>query len=256
MNVQEIKEDIISSLKEFFKSAGKAKAVIGLSGGLDSAVCLSLITRAIGKENVTALFMPEIDLTSKENEEDSYSYTQELDVDLIRVPINSYLDNLEKIPWKQTDISIINTKARIRMIVLYNYANANDSLVIGTGNKSEIYLGYNTKFGDSAVDILPIGDLYKTQVFELAKELNIPESIINKTPSAELMKGQTDEKDLNIKYEIADKIISNIISKNMSRKEIIESGFKEEDVDNVLSKIKNSEHKRRTALIIKIDKKC
>ena len=239
-----MKNTIIASFKNFMTSINKKKVVIGVSGGIDSIVCLVLAVETLGNENVTALFLPEKGNSS--GEEDVVAMTKKLNVELIILPII-----LPDYSWKQTKISSMNLKPRIRMTTLYNYANAHDAIVVGTGNKSEIYLGYCTKYGDSAADVLLIGDLYKTEVFELAKSLNIPDTIINKKPSAELFEGQTDEQELGISYEVADKILINLIDKNMSKEEIINLGFKEKDVDNVILRVKTSKHKRNIPLILK-----
>ena len=247
---KETKNKIVSSLNQFMKSIKKQKAVIGLSGGIDSAVCLALTAEAIGKENVTALLLPEQGLTSRQSNDDANLLAEKMGIKTEKIPINPYLENSKDFPWKQTNLSEMNTKPRIRMMIIYNFANANDAIVIGTSNKSEIMLGYGTKYGDCASDILPIGDLYKTEVFELAKQLNIPESIINKAPSAELMQGQTDESELKITYENVDKILLEI-EKGKSRQEIIGQGFDKEDIGNVFEKIKQSEHKRTLIPILK-----
>jgi NAD+ synthase len=136
------------------------------------------------------------------------------------------------------------------MLILYDYANSNDALVIGTSNKSEIYLGYGTKYGDSASDVMLIGDLFKTEVYELAKKMNIPQEIIDKKPSAELKLNQTDEEELGIKYNIADKIIESLLNNEM-KKDLLYNIFNKKYVDLVYNKIKNNEHKRIQTHVIK-----
>lgn len=244
-----MKENLINSLKEFMSKVNKKKVVLGLSGGIDSAVILALAVKALGKENVTAIFMPEIRLTSKTNYEDTQILSKQFGVKLLTIPINPFII-AKNFSWNKTNIAEMNFKPRIRMTVLYDYANSNDAIVLGTSNKSEIYLGYGTKYGDCASDVMPIGDLFKTEVFELSAELGIPQQIINKKPSAELIKDQFDEDELGIDYQTADKIIK-IILKGELTKQQMELKFGEKKVNLVLKRIKDNEHKRTPIPILK-----
>jgi NAD+ synthase len=241
--------DIINKLKEFFIKTNKKKAVLGLSGGIDSAVCLALSVKALGNENVIAIFMPDLNITSNESKIDAFNLAKQFNVKIIEIPINN-VENSFNFEWKRNDIAKMNLKARIRMLILYDYANSNDALVIGTSNKSEIYLGYGTKYGDSASDVMLIGDLFKTEVYELAKKMNIPQEIIDKKPSAELKLNQTDEEELGIKYNIADKIIESLLNNEM-KKDLLYNIFNKKYVDLVYNKIKNNEHKRIQTHVIK-----
>jgi NAD+ synthase len=235
-----MKDKIVSGLKDFFEKTGKKKAVVGLSGGIDSAVTLFLGVLALGKENVTAIFMPEEGLTDEKNKDDAIGFAESLGVDMIIKPINNFLD-VAIFPWQPTPIAEMNLKPRIRMMILYHFANSNDAIVLGTSNKSEIYLGYGTKYGDCASDVMPIADVLKTEIFELGKELEIPKEIIEKKPSAELHHGQTDEEEMGITYETADKIIRDYLS-NVDEKTLKEKYGK--DAETVLSRMKVHEHKR------------
>jgi NAD+ synthase len=241
--------DIINKLKEFFIKTNKKKAVLGLSGGIDSAVCLALSVKALGNENVIAIFMPDLNITSNESKIDAFNLAKQFNVKIIEIPINN-VENSFNFEWKRNDIAKMNLKARIRMLILYDYANSNDALVIGTSNKSEIYLGYGTKYGDSASDVMLIGDLFKTEVYELAKKMNIPQEIIDKKPSAELKLNQTDEEELGIKYNIADKIIESLLNNEM-KKDLLYNIFNKKYVDLVYNQIKNNEHKRIQTHVIK-----
>ena len=145
----------------------------------------------------------------------------------------------------------MNTASRIRAVILYNYANTHDALVIGTSNKTEILLGYFTKYGDGAVDIEVIGDLFKTDEKELAKFMKIPEKIINKVPTAELYRGQTDEEELGVTYEELDKILKLYIDGN-SMLNIIEKGLEKEKVEKIFSRIKANKHKLEMPTTIKV----
>lgn len=147
-----------------------------------------------------------------------------------------------------------NKMARERMSILYDYSAKEKALVVGTSNKTEIYLGYSTQFGDSASAINPLGDLYKSQVWELSKYLGVPDEIINKKPSADLWLGQTDEEELGITYVDADKILYRILDEAMTKEELVANDFKEEIIDKVLYRMKSSEYKRHMPIIIKIEK--
>src|SRR4030042_3206822 len=180
MNCEQVYQNIVTELKNYFNDNGFKKAVLGVSGGLDSSVVLKLAADALGAENVTALLLPETGITSQENIMHAKILCEFLRVQNFIHPINPYMLNYATIPWKQADTAYINTKARIRATILYNFANSFNALVLGTSNKSELMLGYGTKHGDLASDILVIGDLFKTEVYELAEFLNIPTEIIQK----------------------------------------------------------------------------
>lgn len=246
MNDLKIKKNyntLISGIKDFFRKNSYSKAVLGLSGGLDSAVCAKLLTDALGNNNVTALIMPEKNITSEDNIKDAQEFADSLNIKHEIIWIDSILKQFKKLKWKQTRTALINTKARVRALILYNYSNSNNALVAGTSNKSELLLGYGTKYGDLAADVYIIGDIFKTELKQLAYFLKIPEKIIKKIPSAELEKGQTDEAELGASYEEIDNILKNIL---------LNKPVKEELEIKLKNKIRETEHKRKFPLIIKI----
>jgi len=196
---------LVKGIKKYFKKSGLNKAVIGLSGGIDSALSLRLVSDAIGNENVLALLLPERGLTKWQNVKDAINLCKSLKIKYKIIEINPILDYFKKI--RQNNVSWTNLKPRIRMLILYDFANVNNALVVGTSNKTELRLGYFTKHGDGACDLEVIGNLYKTDVWELSKYLRLPEDIINKIPSAELSQGQTDEGDIGEKYKEIDKML-------------------------------------------------
>ncbi|OGJ47914.1 NAD(+) synthase, partial [Candidatus Peregrinibacteria bacterium RIFOXYB12_FULL_41_12] len=175
-------QDLIKALKKEVKKTGREQVVIGLSGGLDSAVTFKLAIDALGAENVTALIMPEIGLTKQENIEHAKILAEHLEAKYYYQPINSFLVSFNFVPWGQNSTSQMNLRSRIRMLLLYHFANKNNALVLGTSNKSELMLGYGTKYGDLAADIEVIGSLYKTEVVDLAIYMDMPEELINKAP--------------------------------------------------------------------------
>lgn len=200
-------DSIIKGLQSFFQSTGRTKAVIGLSGGVDSALVAKLGVDALGKENITGLILPNHELTNPQNITDAQNWADELGVKNHLIPINPFLNQYKNLPWESSKLANINIQARARMTILYHYANTHDCIVLGTGNKTELLLGYFTKYGDGGVDVLPIGNLFKTEVWEMGKHLGLPKEILEKAPSAELTEAQTDEGEIGMTYSEMDKIL-------------------------------------------------
>ncbi|MCK4306972.1 NAD+ synthase [candidate division WOR-3 bacterium] len=221
-------------IKAKVDEAGAKGIVLGLSGGLDSAVVGVLAKQSLGK-NVLGIIMP--CHNEQDCEEDANLIATKFKIKTARVVLDKIFDELLNVLPDASNLTQANLKPRLRMLILYYFANKLNYLVAGTGNKSELTVGYFTKYGDGGVDILPLGRLLKTQVIELAKELKIPQKIIEKAPSADLWKGQTDEGELGISYAELDKTIL-----------AIESGNPETTDPMVLNKLLNlmqaSEHKR------------
>ena len=177
--------------------------VLGMSGGIDSAVCAALARRALQPHRITAVMMPcHISMDSRAEE-----CAKELKINREYVGIMEIFDEFISRAPIETSLGQRNLQARIRMCVLYGIANDREALVMGTTNKSEWEVGYFTKFGDGACDIEPIIHLYKTQVYEIARELGVPLGIINKAPSADLWPGQTDEEEMGVTYKVLDEVL-------------------------------------------------
>ncbi len=236
--------DLIQGIKDFFKKANCDKAVIGLSGGVDSSLALVLVVKALGNKNVYAILMPEKSVTKKVNVDDAVNLCKKLLVSYDIIEISRFLKSYKKIKWA-SDLAIANTKARIRANILYCYANSHKALVVGTSNKTELLLGYGTKHGDIAADLFAIGSLYKTEVYALAKKLGVPSEIINKTPSAELYRGQTDESELGGSYKELDNILKLIEKKQINK-------IKNKNLYlKIKKRIEDNKHKRNPPVIIK-----
>ncbi len=233
MNYQKVAETIESFIRD--KTNGFTGVVIGLSGGIDSTVVAHLAVNAIGRDRVCGLTMPYHENPEViQDTQDALETAGNLGIKCDLINIRHIIDRFEqnsryfgqKLPRE-------NLMARVRMIQLYGLANAENRLVLGTSNKSEIMIGYFTKYGDGGSDILPIGGLYKTEVFELAAHLGVPQKIIDKAPSARLSPGQTDEEDIGVPYSILDKILK-------GQTEHIDPAL----VKRVKHLVEKSEHKR------------
>ena len=244
-------------LTDFIKNemlrVGITKAVIGLSGGIDSAVSAYLSAKALGNENVTCILMP-YKTSSKDSITDAMSVVNDLKVNVKKIEITEIVDSFKK-NLNDDEISKVrmgNIMARVRMILLYDESAKSNSLVIGTGNKTEILLGYSTIFGDSASALNPLGDLYKTQVIDLALHLGVPESIIKKKPSADLWTGQSDEDELGFTYEKADKYLFNKVDERKNDSELEKMGFDKKFMERVNKMVIRNQFKRLPPLIAKI----
>lgn len=236
---------LLEEIKNFFKRAHKTKAVVHVSGGIDSALTLKLCCDALKNKNVTAILMPEKGLTSEKNIKDALDFIKKLKVKHYVVDINPFLESHSHIPWKQSKNALMNTKARIRSVLMYNYANSNNSLVAGATNKSEHMIGQGIKYGDLACDVYVLGDMLKTEVVELAKFLELPDTIIKKKPSLELTVGQTDESDLGATYNKIDSVLKKIlIEEKLNKRDTI--------VKKTLQRIDRNKHKNLSVPIIEI----
>jgi len=243
---------MVSELARYFKQSGLDRAVIGVSGGIDSALTLKLAVDAIGADKVTAILMPEKGVSSEENLVHAKTLCEFLKVERHYIPLNKYLVDYLSLPWKPNDLAQINIKARIRMVILYNYANTKNALVLGTSNKTELFLGYGTKYGDLAADIEVIGNLFKEDVYKLAEHVGLPDEFITKTPSAELYAGQTDEKDLGMTYKEIDATLRQF-DRGITKEDIINKGINPNLVFKISRLIELNRHKINPPYIIPID---
>jgi len=233
---------LVDFIRSEINSAGFSRAVVGVSGGVDSALTCFLAAEALGPENVLAIFMPykTTSVDSREHAalviEATGAREQTVDITPLVTPLFDGFPEVEKIRRG-------NMMARMRMIVLYDQSAAYKSLVVGTGNKTEILLGYTTLYGDSACAINPLGDLYKTQILQLARAVGVPEPIVSKPPSADLWEGQTDEDELGFTYDDVDRLLLLLIDQGRSAQACVDAGFDEKFVQKVVERIQRNKFK-------------
>ena len=251
LNLKEVHSELVEFLRESFKKVGFSKAVLGLSGGIDSALVAYLLRDALGKENVLAIMMP-----YKSSNPDSLNHAklvvEDLEINAKTIEITNMIDAYFKNEKDASSLRMGNKMARERMSILFDYSSKENALVVGTSNKTEIYLGYSTQFGDSACALNPIGDLYKTNIWDLSRYLKIPNELIEKKPSADLWEGQTDEQEMGLTYKEADQVLYRMLEENKKVEEVLAEGFNKDLVDNILRRMNRSEYKRRMPLIAKI----
>jgi NAD+ synthase len=251
INTQVARQILTGFINSEVTRAGFSRAVVGLSGGIDSALSCVLAVEALGRENVLAVRMP-----YKTSNPDSLAHAGLL-IEQLEIPSKTIeiTDMVEPLFIRDEGISKLrkgNIMARERMIVLYDQSEVFKGLVIGTSNKTEILLGYSTQFGDSASAINPIGDLYKTQVRQLSRAMNIPSPIVDKPPSADLWDGQTDEGELGFSYDDVDKLLFLLIDQRYSPLECVEAGFDTGFVEKVVKRVQRMQYKRMQPPIAKL----
>jgi NAD+ synthase len=230
-------------LRDTISAAGYSRAVINLSGGLDSSVACYLSVEALGAQNVLALRLP-YRTSSPDSLEHAQMVINTLGMPYLTIPITEMVDALLGRFPEMDSIRRGNIMARMRMIVLYDQSQAFHALPVGTGNKTETLLGYTTLYGDSACALNPLGDLYKTQVRQLACDLGVPAAIIAKPPSADLWEGQTDEGELGFTYAEVDQLLYMLVDRGFTIKACVEAGFAEDFVRSVIERMEKFQFKR------------
>ena len=251
INTDVARQILTGFIRSELTRVGYSHAVIGLSGGIDSALSFVLAVEAMGPENVLAVRLP-----YKSSSPDSLEHAQML-IDQFKTPSETIeiTDMVEPLFARDPQITKQrkgNIMARTRMIVLYDRSEAFKALVIGTSNKTELLLGYSTLWGDMASAVNPLGDLYKTHVRQLSRALGIPSVIVDKPPSADLWLGQTDEDELGFTYEQVDKLLFLLVDQRYSAQECVEEGFDEKFVNAVITRTRRSQFKRMLPPIAKL----
>jgi len=251
MNWGNIKIQLISFLQNEVSTIGLDRVVVGISGGLDSAIVSVLCKEAFG-EKFSGVMMPS-HLSSDSSIADAKELCEKFDIpyEVVEIApmVQGYFNNIDN----PTPLRIGNLSARMRMSVLYDISARDNSLVVGTSNKSEILLGYGTLFGDTACAINPIGQLYKSDAFEFAKYLGVTDTIIDKKPSADLWEGQSDEEDLGYTYKTMDDVLKKLIDDKKSKASLIEEGISEELLDMLEYRVKANAFKSKLPTIAQIN---
>lgn len=238
-------------VKDYLRTSGAGGILVGMSGGLDSSAVAALCARSAGSERTAGIHLPDKE-TPEADGKDSEDLAESLGISCNTIHIGDFVESFKTLEGTEDRVRMGNIKARCRMIVLYHAAHSMNYIVAGSSNKSELLTGYFTKYGDGASDILPIGDLYKTQVRELARELGIPDHIAGKKPTAGLWPGQTDEEELGIAYEELDRILLGI-ELGFTAEEITErTELSATKVNQVIERMDRTAHKRRLGLIPKL----
>ena len=245
-----IKKHLIEFLKDEVSKTGIDRVIIGLSGGLDSAV-VAVLLQEIFKDKFLAVMMP-TQYSSESSLTDAQELIDKFRIRAIKIDISVYMNIFNQDNPDANSLRIGNFSARIRMATLYDLSAKERSLVIGTSNKSELLLGYGTIFGDLASAINPIGDIYKSDLFSFAKYLGVPESIINKPPSADLFDGQSDENEIGYSYIEIDRVFKLYVEDRLSIKSIISLGENEKLVNMLVKRIYRNHFKRKMPIVAKL----
>jgi len=249
INCKKVKQSLIKFLEDEVSKAGFENVTLGLSGGLDSSI-VALLCKEVFADNLNCVLLP-THFSSKSSIDDAVKLCEKFNIkyEIVKLDpiLNTYLKNMQN-----DRLRIGNFSARLRMAILYDISARDKSLVIGTSNKSEILLGYGTIFGDMAYAINPLGNIYKSDLFEFAKFLGVPQNIIDKKPSADLWKGQSDETDLGYSYTKIDSLLKVMIDENKTKEELLSLGFEDGFIEEISKRIKINKFKRELPIIAKI----
>ena len=251
INTDTVRQILVGFIHSEITRVGFSRAVINLSGGLDSSLSCYLAAEAMGADNVLALRLP-YQSSTPDSLEHAQMVIEALGVQSLTIPITDMVDGLVTQFPDMSQIRKGNIMARARMIALYDQSEAYHGLAVGTGNKTEILLGYTTLFGDSACAINPLGDLYKTQVRQLASAMGIPQVILDKPPSADLWLGQTDEGELGFTYDEVDQLLYMLVDQRYKPEDCVKAGFTESFVKAVMERVRRNHFKRVMPPIAKL----
>ncbi|MBT0663209.1 NAD+ synthase [Geobacter pelophilus] len=251
INAALVRRILVGFLAEEVHKVGLKRAVLGLSGGIDSALVAYLAAEALGPENVQAIIMP-YKQSNPESEAHARLVAEQLGIEHCVIGITPMVDAYFEMFPDADSMRRGNKMARERMTILFDHSAARGALVLGTSNKTELLLGYGTLYGDMASALNPIGDLYKTQIWQLSEEMGVPREVIDKKPSADLWAGQTDEQELGFTYKAVDELLYQMVDLRKSRSELLAAGFEAAFIDKIYAKVQNSHFKRRLPVIAKV----
>jgi len=251
VNAELLRRVLVGFIREEVQKIGVRRAVLGLSGGIDSALVAYLAAEALGAENVYACTMP-YRTSNPESEAHARLIAEDLGINYQVIEITPMIDAYFQQFPDASNMRRGNKMARERMTILYDHSAAHGALVLGTSNKTELLLGYGTLFGDMASALNAIGDIYKTQVWQLSEAMGVPREVIEKKPSADLWAGQTDEQELGFTYREVDELLYWMVDHRCNRQELLDKGFAATFIDTVSAKVQNSHFKRRMPVIAKV----
>lgn len=249
--------EVVSVIEDFIRQkvaeSGASGVVLGLSGGVDSSTVAYLAVNALGPDRVLGLIMPS-STTPRDDLRHARTVADELGIESETIDIDPIIESLTGLcSHNANELALANLKPRARMVILYYHANSLNRLVAGTGNRTELLLGYFTKYGDGGVDMLPIGGLYKGQVRELAGRLGVPPEIIKKPPTAGLWHGQTDEEELGMKYDLLDELLCLLVDRKLPVEEVASTlSLPPSEVERIARMVKGSEHKLKPPEVLDI----
>jgi NAD+ synthase len=251
INPELVRGILVGFIRNEVRKVGFERVVLGLSGGVDSSLVATLAAEALGAANVLGLIMP-YKTSDPKSKSDALQVARQLSIQHREIDINpqieAYFERFPEADQKRRG----NKMARERMTILYDQSWAWRALVIGTSNKTELLLGYGTIYGDMASAINPLGDLYKTQVWQLADAIGVPTAIVQKAPSADLWAGQSDETELGFQYRMIDQLLYYLVEQRYSVEELKRLGFDERFIEEIVRRIRENQYKRRLPVIAKL----
>jgi NAD+ synthase len=251
INPELVRGILVGFIQNEVRKVGFDRVVLGLSGGVDSSLVATLASQALGPKNVLGVIMP-YRLSDPKSRSDALDVVKQLGIEPLEIDItpqvDAYFERFPDADQKRRG----NKMARERMTILYDQSWAWQALVIGTSNKTELLLGYGTIYGDMASAINPIGDLYKTQVWQLADAVDVPTAIVQKAPSADLWAGQSDETELGFQYRMIDQLLYYLVERRYSVEELKRQGFDEAFISEIMDRVRENQYKRRLPVIAKL----